>query len=118
MGLISLMTSHPGAKRLSSIQTGLMVSLSHWLQWKAVKWRQRCCYRRGNSCITSANGEFTTSAAASEDTEQKLDVSSMHKQIRKRNTKVWNIYKRVKNVSEVDRKRKRQHGRQRQGDKK
>lgn len=37
-GLMSLMTSHPGAKRLSSIQTGLMVSLSHWLEWKAVKW--------------------------------------------------------------------------------
>lgn len=35
---MSLMTSHPGAKRLSSIQTGLMVSLSHWPEWKAVKW--------------------------------------------------------------------------------
>lgn len=54
----------------------------------AVPRRQRRCYRRGNSCITSANGGFTTSAAASEDAEQKLDVSSVHEQIRKRHTKV------------------------------
>lgn len=37
LGLMSLMTSHPGAKRLSSIQTGLMVSLSYGLEWRAVK---------------------------------------------------------------------------------
>lgn len=83
----------------------------------AVPRRQRRCYRRGNSCITSANGEFTTLAAASEDAEQKLDVSSVHEQLRKGHTKVRNIHKRVENVSEVDRKRKGQHGRQRHGDK-
>lgn len=33
----ALMTSHPGAKRLGSIQTGLMVSLSYWLELRAVK---------------------------------------------------------------------------------
>lgn len=32
------MTSHPSAKRLSSIQIGLVASLSHWLEWRAVKW--------------------------------------------------------------------------------
>lgn len=31
-GLMSLMTSHPGAKRLGSIQAGLMVSLSRRLE--------------------------------------------------------------------------------------
>lgn len=34
---MSLMTSHPGANRLDSIQTGLMVTLSHWLELRAVK---------------------------------------------------------------------------------
>lgn len=48
----------------------------------AVPRRHRRCYRRGNSCITSANGEFTTLPATSEDAEQKLDVSSVHEQIK------------------------------------
>lgn len=34
---MSLVTLHPGAKRRSSIQTGLVVSVSHWLEWWAVK---------------------------------------------------------------------------------
>lgn len=38
LGRVWLTTLHPGAKRLSSIQTGLVASLSHWLEWRAVKW--------------------------------------------------------------------------------
>lgn len=36
---MSLVTLHPGAKRHSSIQTGLVVSASHWLQRRPVKKR-------------------------------------------------------------------------------
>lgn len=81
-GTVSLMTSHTSAKRLSSIQTGLMVSLSYWLEWRAIKWLHRLqhrCYRRGNSCIPRANRDITITVALREKHEQKLSVFCVKK---------------------------------------
>lgn len=76
------MTSHPGAKRLDSIQTGLMVTLSHRLELRAVKG----LYTDVNSVVIGvgtlvspprANREFTTSAAATEECQQHLFLSDL-----------------------------------------
>lgn len=94
---MSLMTSHPGAKRLSSIQTGLMVSLSHWLEWKAVKWLcpgvNTVVIGVGTHVLLVLMENLPHRPLRVKILSSKLDVSSMHEQIRKRNTKVWNIYK-------------------------